>query len=160
MKRYMPYLLLAAMLFPAAVFAEEENFGEEEGMMMLERAERQVQMTNMQLEQKRAELDFKFEERMRELELEKMDIEIEHGRRQIGGHGKGKPEGIMCIFLLIGIINRILAPIWIHKDIHQRNAGSGMWIWFGILGGLFGLLTYAVVRLGDIKATGTAKTRK
>ena len=151
MKQYMPYLLLAAIIFPAALFAEEEE-------MMIEDAERQLEMTNIQLEQKRAELDFKFQERMRELELEKMDLEVEHGRRQLIGHGRGQPEGICAIILLAAILTRILTPIWIYKDMRQRDASSVVLVLLGILGGLFGLLTYAVVRLGDVKTT--TKPRK
>ena len=152
MKKCLPYLLLAAVLFPVATFAEEAE-------MDIEAAERQLEMTNIQLEQKRAESEFDFEQQMRELELGKMRLEIEHAQRQFRGHGRHKPEGAMCIVLLIALLTRILSPIWIYRDMRQRGAVSVLLVLFGILGGLFGLLVYAVVRLGDIKPA-TRTTRK
>lgn len=151
MKKYMLYLLLAAILCPIPVFAEE-------GEMGIEDAEHQLEMFNIGLEQKRMELDYKFEEEMRTLEIEKARLEIENAHRQLRGHGRHNPQGLMCIVLLIAILNRILAPIWIYKDMHERDVSSVIMVLFGILGGLAGLLTYAVVRLGDIKTT--ARTRK
>lgn len=150
MKKYLPCLLLAAMLLPAATFADDD---------MMEDAERELMMTNIQLEQQRAELDFNFEQQMRELEVEKARLEIDHAGRQLRGHGRGKPEGAICIILLGAFLSRILAPIWIYKDMRQRDAGSVILVLFGVLGGLFGLLVYALVRLGDIKANGKT-TRK
>ena len=154
MKKCLPYLLLAAVLFPAATFAEEEE-------MDIEAAERQLDMTNIQLEQERAESEFDFEQQMRELELGKMRLEIEHTQRQFRGHGRHKPEGegVICIVMLIALLTRILSPIWIYRDMRQRDAVSVLLVLFGILGGLFGLLVYAVVRLGDIKPA-TRTTRK
>jgi len=151
MKKYMICLLLAAVLLPAAAFAEE-------GEMGIEDAEHQLEMFNIGLEQKRMELDYKFEEEMRTLEIEKARLEIEHAHRKLRGPGRHEPEGAMCIILLVAILNRILAPIWIYKDMRRRDASSVILVLLGILGGLAGLLTYAVVRLGDIKTT--ARTRK
>jgi len=150
MKKYMLYLLLTAILCPVSVLAEE-------GEMGIEDAEHQLEMFNIGLEQKRMELDYKFEEEMRTLEIEKARLEIEHAHRQLRGHGRHEPEGAMCILLLIAILNRILAPIWIYRDMRRRDASSVIMVLFGILGGLAGLLTYAVVRLGDIKTTARAR---
>jgi len=150
MKKYMLYLLLAAILCPLPVFAEE-------GEMEIEGAEHQLEMLNIQLEQQRAQLDFKFEQEMRQFELEKAHLEIEHAQRQLRGPGRPRPEGICAIILLVAILNRILAPIWIYKDMRRRDASSVILVLFGILGGLAGLLTYAVVRVGDIKTTARAR---
>lgn len=151
MKKYMLCLLLVGFIVPTPAFAEE-------GEMGIEDAEHQLKMFNIGLEQKRMELDYKFEEEMRTLEIEKARLEIEHAERQLRGHGRPRPEGICAIILLMAILNRILAPIWIYKDMRRRDASSVILVLFGILGGLAGLLTYAVVRLGDIKTT--ARIRK
>jgi hypothetical protein len=162
MKKCLLYLLLAAVLFPVATFAEEE---EEEGMT-IEDAERQLEMTNIRLDQKRAELEFDFEQKKRELKLQEAQLKlqeahlkIDRAEAQFKGHGRHKPEGVIFIVMLIGLLTRILAPIWIYKDMRKRDSVSVMLVLFGILGGLFGLLVYAVVRLGDVK-TATRTTRK
>jgi len=152
MKKYMLYLLLAAILWPLPVFAEE-------GEMGIEDAEEQLEMLNIQLEQERAKLDFEFEREMRTLEIEKARLEIENAHRQLRGPGRHHPQGPMCIILLIAILNRILAPIWIYKDMRKRDESSVILVLFGILGGLAGLLTYALIRIADVKAT-TTRVRK
>lgn len=150
MKKYMLCLLLAGIIAPVAVFAEE-------GEMGIEDAEHQLEMLNIRLDQERAQLDFKFEQEMRQLELEKAHLEIERAHRQLRGHVRPRPEGICAIILLVAVLNRILAPIWIYKDMRRRDASSVILVLFGILGGLAGLLTYAILRLGDIKTTARAR---
>ena len=151
MKKHMLCLLLAGFIAPAPVFAEETKTG-------IQDAEHQLVMFGIQLKQKRAESDFQFDQQMRELGLEKARLEIEHAHRKLGRHPGPKPERICAIILLIAVLNRILAPIWIYRDMRQRNAGSVILVLLGILGGLAGLLTYAVIRLGDVNTS--AGTRK
>jgi hypothetical protein len=151
MKKHVLCLLVAGFIWPTLVFAEE-------GLMVIEDAEHQLEMFNIQLDQKKAETDFEFGRQMREIELEKARLEIENAHRRLGHHPGPKPEGICAIILLIAVLNRILAPIWIHRDMQQRNAGSVILVLLGILGGLAGLLTYAVIRLGDVNTS--AGTRK
>lgn len=150
MKKHMLFLLAAGFIWPTLVFAEE-------GLTVIEDAEHQLEMFNIQLEQKKAETDFEFGRQMRELQLEKARLEIEHARREPGHRPGPKPEGMCAIILLIAVLNRILAPIWIYRDMRQRNAGSVILVLLGILGGLAGLLTYAVIRLGDANTSAGAR---
>jgi len=150
MKKHMLCLLVAGFITQAPLFAEEAKIG-------IQDAEDQLEMFNIQLEQKKAETDFEFGRQMRELQLEKARLEIEHARREPGRHLGPKPEGMCAIILLIAVLNRILAPIWIYRDMRQRNAGSVILVLLGILGGLAGLLTYAVIRLGDANTSAGAR---
>ena len=70
-----------------------------------------------------------------------------------------KPEGLLSLILLVAVLNRILAPIWIYRDMRQRDAISVILVLLGILGGLAGLLTYALIRLGDVK-TAAPRARR
>jgi len=53
--------------------------------------------------------------------------------------------------MLMCILIHILSAIWVYLDIRARNAGSGIWIVIALIVGLFGVLVYAVIRLGDMK---------
>ncbi len=150
MKKYMLCLLVAGFIAPAPLFAEEAKIG-------IQDAEDQLEMFGIQLKQKKAESDFKFDQQMRELQLEKARLEVEHLHRERGRRPGPRPEGICGIILLIAVLNRILAPIWIYRDMRQRNAGSVILVLLGILGGLAGLLTYAVIRLGDANTSASAR---
>jgi hypothetical protein len=151
MKKHMLCLLVAGIIAPTLLFADE-------GEMGIEDAEHQLEMLNIQLDQERAQLDFKFEQEMRQIELEKARLEIENAHRRLGHHPGPKLERICAIILLVAILNRILSPIWIYRDMRRRNAGSVILVLLGILGGLAGLLTYAVIRLGDVNTN--ARTRR
>ena len=152
MKKYMFCLLLAAIMSHAALFADEAE-------MDIENAEHQLEMTNIQLEQKRAEMGFQLEQEMRKIELEKARLEIELAHRKLGRHPRPKPEGICAIILLVAILNRILVPVWIYKDMRRRENSSVILVLLGILGGLAGLFAYALVRIGDVK-TNNARARR
>lgn len=145
MKKCLLYLLLAALLFPAAAFAEEDELIDEE---TIERAELQLEMTKIQSEQQRIESELAFEQQMRDLQIDRAHLEMD----QFRGHHRDKPGGLIAIMLLIALLNRILVPVWIYKDMRQRNASSVILVLLGISGGLFGLLVYGVVRIGDMKA--------
>jgi hypothetical protein len=144
-------LLVAGISAPTLLFANEAE-------VAIQNAEDQLEMFNIQLEQKKAETEFDFGRQMRQLELEKARLEIENAHRRLGRHPGPKPERICAIILLIAVLNRILAPIWIYRDMRRRNAGSVILVLLGILGGLAGLLTYAVIRLGDVNTS--ARTRR
>ncbi|MBN2270353.1 MAG: hypothetical protein JXN61_07060 [Sedimentisphaerales bacterium] len=151
MKKHMLCLLVAGIIAPTILFADEAE-------RAIQDAENQLEMSNIQLEQRKAETEFEFGRQMRQLELEKARLEIENAHRRLGRHPGPKPERICAIILLVAILNRILAPIWIYRDMRQRNAGSVILVLLGVLGGLAGLLTYAVVRLGDVNTS--ARTRR
>lgn len=135
--------------------------------------ERAIELQNQQLdlEQRRAEMNF--ENEMRKLQLAQKRMELD-GRQQMGpgpamgpcsdkgcylamkpGPGKqgwkGRHAGMKhcAAFMLFCLVIHILLSIWVYQDIRRRNAGSGVWIVITLLTGLLGALVYAVVRLGD-----------
>jgi len=132
MKRCVLGMVLAAMLLPAAVVAQE--FEPEEAEFQMEMHERK-----MELEQRQAEMEFK--RRMGELELEKHKLDLERLRK---AHKDG-PHALLLVILVV----HILTAVWVYQDIRQRNHVSGLWIVIALLTGLLGTLVYAVVRLGN-----------
>ena len=115
-----------------------------------ENSERQPDMRGraMGMEEHQAGLDF--QRQMHERELQEQ-------RAQAEGHRpwehRGHPGG--AIFLGICLIVHILLTVWVYQDMHQRNAGSGLWIPIVLLSGFFGALLYALARLGDMRQQGT-----
>jgi hypothetical protein len=95
-------------------------------------------------------------------ELEKNRIGIEQARRNVQARHYRCPGGragmLLCIMIhaavlaVIALVHLLLA-IWVYLDIRKRNAGSGLWIVITLLIGFFGVLPYAIVRMGDIRAS-------
>ena len=147
MKRYVLSIVLMTMFVSTAAFAQESEPGEN--------VEREMHLRSMQLELEERDAELGFQERMRELELEQRRIELEHQRRpqehpvHRKHHWKGKPHPLLIVFFIV----HILMAVWVYKDIRERNRGSGIWIVIVLLTGLFGVLAYAVVRLGDTRQT-------
>lgn len=56
-----------------------------------------------------------------------------------------------CAVMVCCTVVHILSAVWVFQDIRSRGAGSGVWIVIALLAGLFGVLVYAVIRLGDIR---------
>lgn len=139
MKRYLCTILLASMLLPAVAICEEFED--------IEQIERQMEIRNMELEMAQRESEVRFEEEMRNLKLEQARVEIENQRKAFGLHGRR--GGPMCGIFVLCFIIHILVAIWVYKDIHQRNCGSGLWIWITLLAGVLGAIAYAIIRLGD-----------
>jgi len=113
----------------------------------------------LELEERKSELDF--ERQMRQLELleRKADIKLdkeddEHGKYYQGYH-RLKGRAACGIFLGLTLALHILLAIWVYQDIRKRNAGSGLWIVIALMSGFFGVLLYAIVRLGDIRQDQT-----
>ncbi|MBN2128076.1 MAG: hypothetical protein JW741_01210 [Sedimentisphaerales bacterium] len=134
MTRLLLGVALLAVLPPALARAQKEAPGED--------FERQMDVREMQLELEARERRADYESQMAQLELEarRAEINAAHGER----------EGGPLALLLIGcLVVRVLVAVWIYQDIRLRNAGSGLWIVLGLLGGLLAALVYAVVRLGD-----------
>jgi len=144
MKRYVLSIVLMTMFVSTAAFAQEPEPEENLG--------REMHLRSMQLELEEREAELRFQERMRELELEKGRIELEHQRKpqeHSKHHRKEKPHLLLIVLFIV----HILMAVWVYKDIRERNRGSGIWIVIVLLTGLFGVLAYAVVRLGDIRQT-------
>jgi len=108
----------------------------------------QQKMREIQLQKQRSELDF--QHKTRETQLQKQRFEIQRLK-----HRDSRPERRvyhgkkMFKFVAICLVLNILLAIWVYQDIRERNTGSGMWIVITLLSGFFGVLVYAVVRLGD-----------
>ena len=144
MQRYVLSIVLMTMFVSTAAFAQEPE--------PEENVEREMHLRSMQLELEEREAKLGFQERMRELELEQRRIELEHQRRpqeHSKHHRKGKPHLLLIVLFIV----HILMAVWVYKDIRERNRGSGIWIVIVLLTGLFGVLAYAVVRLGDTRQT-------
>lgn len=152
MRQVMLVFLVIAVFLPAVAFAQanEEALAFEAEKIEFAHAGR---MKEMDLQAHEANMDF--ERQMRELELDARRTEIQ--RQQRGPyHHRQKGGGVAGLIGLIMLIIRILAVIWVCRDLQQRKTGSGLWIPIVLLGGLFGLLVYAVIRLGDMRQTQTA----
>ncbi|MBA7677224.1 hypothetical protein ES703_85475 [subsurface metagenome] len=147
MKRYVLSIVLMTMFVSTAVFSQEPEVEED--------IERQMHLRSMQLELEEREGELGFQERMRELELEQRRIELERQRRaqEHPGHRRHHRNGGILPFVLVCFVVHILVAVWVYKDIRERNRGSGIWIVIALLTGLFGVLAYAIVRLGDTRQT-------
>lgn len=147
MKRYVLSILLMTMFVSTAAFSQEPEAEKD--------MERQMHLRNMQLDLEQRETELGFQEKMQELELEARKIHLERERRpqEHLRHRKPHCKGGMAPFILVCIIVHLLVAIWVYKDIRERNSGSGIWIVVALLAGLFGVLAYAIVRLGDIRRT-------
>ena len=146
MKRYVLSIVLMTMFVSTAAFSQEPG---------PEDMEHQIHLRNMQLELEKHEAELGFQERMRELELEERRIQLERQRRaqEHPGHRKHHQKPGKLLFILGCFLVHILVAVWVYKDIRERNSGSGIWIVIALLTGLFGVLAYAIVRLGDIRRT-------
>ena len=144
MKRILLVVLLTGLLCGAVGFAESEEgvIGEHQKKAM----EIQMHRQRMEIEAQEAELDFK--RQMQELELEERRTEIE--RHKQGGHHYRRPHR-KCkgVFLILWVVVHVLATIVLYKDLQQTKA-SGLWIPIVLIAGLFGLLVYALMRMGDM----------
>jgi len=147
MKRYVLSIVLMTMFVSTAAFSQEPEVKED--------IERQMHLRSMQLELEEREAEMGFQERMRELELEQRRIQLERQRRpqEHPRHWKHHRKGGMLPFVLVCFVVHILVAVWVYKDIRERNSGSGIWIVIALLTGLFGVLAYAIVRLGDTRQT-------
>jgi Flp pilus assembly protein TadB len=143
MKHFILFMVALGMLvWISAVFGQEEAAVGEE-------MERELDMRRAQLELQEHEGEVDFRREMRQLELEKKRMGLEHWKKSKKHHDdKG---GAVLLFVLL--IVHILLAVWVYQDIRKRNTGSGIWIVVALLAGLFGTLVYAIVRLGDAKAT-------
>jgi len=39
--------------------------------------------------------------------------------------------------------------IWVYKDVREQENGNSIWIVITLLAGFFGIVPYALIRLGD-----------
>jgi len=142
MKRYILIVMLAVMLLPTGLVAQ----GPEREEMAFQKEMREREMELQKLE---SEMDF--HRKMRELELEKHRIELDKLRKPKEAPAYAKlhrKEGPHALLLLVLVVN-ILTAVWVFQDIRQRAWGSGIWIVIALLTGLLGTLVYAIVRLGN-----------
>ena len=158
MKDYLLIISLLVLFVSPVVFAQEEDIGE--GPSPLEELEIQTHMRNAELEMQEREMQlqqqkiaFQMRQKRQRIELEKQKLELEYQRRGLTEH-TGKEghhdEGGGIVLVIIFIVNILLA-VWVYTDIRKLNAGSGIWIIVVLLTGLFGVIPYAIVRLGNIQ---------
>jgi len=147
MKRYVLGIVLVSMLLSTAAFSQEPE--------RMEEMEQQMRMRKMELEMAEYEAEVKFHEEMKKLELEQRRTHIERERRAFDHRDLHKNK--MGPILIVCFVIHILMAIWVYTDIRQRNSGSGIWIVIALLAGLFGVLAYALVRLGDINNNRRAR---
>jgi hypothetical protein len=148
MKRYVLGIALVSMLLSTATFSQEPEF--------IEEMEQKMHMRKMELEMAEYETEVKFNEEMRKLELEQRRNHLERERRAFD-HRDHRENKMGPILIVVCFIIHILTAIWVYTDIRRRNSGSGIWIVIALLAGLFGVLAYALVRLGDINNNRRAR---
>jgi len=149
MRQTMLVFLVVGAFLPGVTFAqtEKEALALEGRKVDVAHAAR---LKDLDIEAHEAKLDF--ERQMHELELKARTTQIQ--RQQAGPyHYRKKHGGFACLIGLIMIIVRILATIWVCGDLQRRKTGSGLSIPIVLLGGLFGLGVYAVIRSGDMPQT-------
>ncbi len=94
------------------------------------------------------ETEFVHEQRMREMDLEKRQIEIDHMR---AGPGDKHHDGGGGLVLLLILVTHILLTVWVFKDMREQKIGRALWVPITLLAGGFGAIIYAIVRNADIR---------
>ena len=152
MRGYVLISVLLAMLLAGIGFGEEA--GEAQGRPE-ENMERQIHLRRMQLEMEEQEAEHDFRRNKRELELKERKIALAHKQKpqKYSKHSKCHCGEKMAPLLIICFVVHILLTVWVYQDIRKRGRGSGIWIVIVFLTGLFGVLPYAIVRLGDVRET-------
>jgi len=151
--RHVIFVLLVTGVFLPGVAAAQDQ--EQDLAVAAERSEFEHARRTRELDIEAREAELDFQRQMHELELKARAAQIERQWKGTYYH-KRRCGGALGLIGLIMIIVRVLATIWVCRDLQQRQAGSGLWIPIVLLGGLFGLLVYAVIRLGDMRQTQTA----
>ena len=160
MRQTIAVFVLIGALLSGVTFAQAE---EEALALEAKKIEFAHDMRAKELDLEAQDVKLDFERQMQEMELQERRAQIERPHRantqrphRGSYHHKKKHGGFACLIGLIMIIVRLLATIWVAGDLQRRKAGSALWIPIVLLGGLFGLGVYALVRLGDIQQTETA----
>lgn len=144
MKKYIVIVLLLVLAFSPAAFCQDQ-----EGPDM--DPDHAFEMRHRELDLEEREIELGFQREMRKLELEERQIEIERIRNKVHGkkkHCKRFHKKLFLILALCAVVN-VLMTVWVYHDIRARNTGSGLWIVITLLAGFWGVLVYAIVRLGD-----------
>ena len=153
MNRYAWCTVIMGAMIASGAWAQEER--EPQGRPM-DDVHRQVMMRMSQLDIQEREAALNFKRQMDEMKLQEEGLKLEQlrpgGRR--GGPYHGEPAKAMGIVVAACLLAHILLAVWVYTDIRKRKAGSGIWIAVTLLVGFFGALPYAVVRLGDLRASG------
>jgi len=155
------FLILAGTLVPPFAMGQEKSLSHEPHR---DDPARNIEMSFKQiaLEEQRSRLSF--ENEMRKLQLEQKRVELERERRSLrddehpprgpGGPGCGRSAcKPFLLLLIIGcLVVHLLMAFWVYDDIQKRKTGSRLWIVVALLTGLWGMLVYAIVRIGDKQA--------
>ena len=128
-------------------------------------AMRQTELRQKQLDVEQRESKLRFEDKMRQLELEKHRVEIAAQEKAFQNQPPPPPSptqtqrplyplrhhGPMGGLLVFAAFVHILLTIWVYQDIRKRNTGSGIWILMALFTGPIGTLLYVLVRIGDAR---------
>jgi len=168
-KRIITMLLAAVMvltMFVSAQSAEKARVRAPQKKVVVEeelakKTQSPMRLRNRQLAVEERESELEFERQMRQLELmeRKADIkgdEEDYGHKKFEDYHRLNGRAACGIFMGLTLVLHVLLAIWVYQDIRKRNAGSGLWIVIAIISGFFGVLLYAIVRLGDIRLQGQA----
>ena len=149
MRQTMLFFVVVGAVLSGVTFAagEEEALALEVKQLEFEHTSR---LAELDIESKEAQLDV--QKQMQELELEKRRAQTQRPQRG-SYHHKRRHGRFACLIVLGMIIVRILATIWVCGDLSRRKTGSGLWVPIVLIAGLFGLLVYAVTRIGDMPQT-------
>lgn len=155
MRGYVLVSVLVVMFLPVIVFGQEHGEAKEHHQ---EDVERQIHLRRMQLEMEEQEAEHDFHRNVRELDLaerkaalrRKQKVQQFPEHRKHSRHDCGKK---MAPLVIVCFVVHILLAVWVYQDIRKRGCGSGIWIVIVLLTGLFGVLPYAIVRLGDGRET-------
>ncbi len=113
------------------------------------------QMRQMELSKRQSEMDR--ENRRAENELQMQELEIDRVRAEIKGNKCEKCQScssrrgcpfMRVVFGILCLVVNILLATWVFQDAGKRGI-SGIWIAIVLLTGLFGMIPYAIIRLGN-----------
>ena len=141
--------VLAVMFLVTIAFGQEHGEAKEQQ----ENIERQIHLRRMQLEMEEQEGELDFHRNMRKLDLVERRAALSHKQKaqKYPKHSKHRCGEKMVPLMIICFVVHILLTIWVYGDIRKRGSGSGIWIVIVLLTGLFGVVPYAIVRLGDVR---------
>lgn len=144
-------VLLTVMPVSSVVFGQEQ---EPPHPRPPDEVFRDIQVREKQLDIEQRESELEYERAVRNLKLEEQKLGLNKKRQALERQEHRGPACPHCgarggILLAVCVIINLLLAIWVYQDIRKRNAGSGIWIVVTLLAGVFGVIAYAIVRIGD-----------
>ena len=148
MKRFILLFVAAVVLGPFAAWAQDEQ-KDADGPAG------RIELRRQQMDLDKHWSDIQFQKEMQKIQIQKARAQIVPAQHQPMGFPRHHPPCLLFMVAMCGVVH-ILLSIWTFQDIRKRNSSSGIWIVVVLLTGFFGALLYTLVRLGDIRAGGSA----